>query len=126
MNKKVGSILVCAVSLGLFFQVSASGTAFADSSPGNPAKGRKIYKSFCAGCHGVHGDGKGKAGGVAFPPPANFTDPAFWKKHSKKFYLNVITNGYKDMPPWWDVITPGQIRDVFAYIRTFSPEAGSR
>ena len=37
------------------------------------ARGQKIYQVFCAGCHGLVGDGQGPAAPYLMPPPLNFT-----------------------------------------------------
>ncbi len=89
--------------------------------PGDPTRGKEVYNQYCYKCHGINGDGKGDVGGVAFPPPANFRDPALWKGKPDSFFIDVITNGYNygKMPPWWDVISKQDIQDVFAYIKTF-------
>jgi cytochrome c len=89
--------------------------------PGDPERGKVVYNQYCYKCHGVKGDGNGEVGGVSFPPPANFTDPALWKNRPDSFFIDVITNGYDygKMPPWWDVISKQEIQDVFAYIKTF-------
>jgi cytochrome c oxidase cbb3-type subunit 2 len=36
-------------------------------------RGRRIYQSFCIGCHGPIGDGMGPAQPLLNPPPLNFT-----------------------------------------------------
>jgi mono/diheme cytochrome c family protein len=37
------------------------------------AQGKRIYESFCIGCHGPIGDGMGPAERFLYPPPLNFT-----------------------------------------------------
>ena len=40
---------------------------------GGLARGKRIYESFCIGCHGPIGDGMGPAERFLYPPPLNFT-----------------------------------------------------
>lgn len=42
------------------------------SAPGFQ-RGKRIYESFCIGCHGPIGDGMGPAERYLYPPPLNFT-----------------------------------------------------
>jgi cbb3-type cytochrome c oxidase subunit II len=37
------------------------------------ARGKRIYQSYCIGCHGPIGDGMGPAQPYIYPPPLNFT-----------------------------------------------------
>ena len=48
----------------------------APSVPPNPDRGRSLYASNCAICHGVKGDGKGGAASGLSPLPTDFLDPA--------------------------------------------------
>jgi cytochrome c oxidase cbb3-type subunit II len=43
------------------------------TTPAGLERGRKIYQSFCIGCHGPIGDGMGPAQPHLYPPPLNFT-----------------------------------------------------
>ena len=108
----------------LVMAFAGSGNTAWALQPGDPARGKEVYNQYCYKCHGMNGDGKGEVGGVAFPPPSNFRDPALWKGKPDSFFIDVITNGYNygKMPPWWDVISKQDIQDVFAYIKTFRPK----
>ncbi len=43
------------------------------TSPPGLERGKRIYESFCIGCHGPIGDGMGPAERYLYPPPLNFT-----------------------------------------------------
>ena len=42
-----------------------------------PARLKTVHKGVCVPCHGEKGDGNGAAAVALNPKPANFTDPAF-------------------------------------------------
>lgn len=83
------------------------------------ASSKALYRQNCAVCHGITGNGKGLGGRGLTPPPANFTDPEFWKNKTDSFLTHVISNGIGEMPAWSETLTPTQIRDILSYIRTF-------
>lgn len=107
---------------GPFPAVCGLGLLLVSASPvlagGNPDAGKTVFFANCTACHGVNGDGKGPAAGSLSPPPANFTDPAFWKGKTDSFLIHVIQNGMGPMPAWSDTLTPQNIDDVLAYIKT--------
>jgi len=43
------------------------------TTPAGMERGRRIYQSYCIGCHGPVGDGMGEAEPDLYPPPLNFT-----------------------------------------------------
>ena len=98
------------------------GTPMTDKAglkPGDPVRGKKIYRSFCVQCHGLKGNGKGLAAPALMNKPANFTDPHLWTSHDESFFLDTIRHGRGGMAPYWDVLTPQQILDVLSYEKTF-------
>lgn len=51
------------------------------------------FNTTCGVCHGAAGDGKGPAGAALKPPPANFTDAAFWEGKDKAAIAKAIKEG---------------------------------
>jgi caa(3)-type oxidase subunit IV len=87
-----------------------------------------MYNVVCATCHGQAGDGTGAAGAALDPPPANFTDPAFWESRDMDRILNVITNGAVAvggsplMVGWSASFSSEQIQEFADYVAEFRPE----
>ena len=83
-------------------------------------RGEVVYKSNCILCHGVNGDGKGRAAKLYNPPPADLT-------HSDKnddYKMMIIRMGGKAMgrsevmPPWEGQISDQEINDLLKYLRS--------
>ena len=83
-------------------------------------RGEVVFKTNCILCHGVKGNGKGRASGLYDPPPADLT-------HSDKnddYKRMIITYGgeamgrSKVMPVWGEQLTKQEINDVVNYLRT--------
>jgi caa(3)-type oxidase subunit IV len=101
------------------------GTAAASSSGGGfDAAGP--YASVCASCHGAGGAGDGVAAPALNPPPANFTDPAFWAARSDDQVAQAILQGgaamglSAAMPAWSAMFDDAQATAMVKYLKTFS------
>lgn len=98
-------------------------------------EGRAVYEQYCAGCHGLEGQGqpdwnrKNESGELPAPPhgPEGHT----WK-HSDQMLYNIIAQGWRDpwnetdhktMPSYKGILTPREIRSVIEYLKTmWTPE----
>jgi len=93
-------------------------------------RGRNIYLSACAPCHGIRGDGKGPAAQGFDPAPRNF------RRGTYKFRTTVsgalpldkdlertVREGVPgtEMPRWKKVLSEQDIKAVVQYIKAFSP-----
>jgi len=104
MTKKLGAMTLVA---GLLAGASLLGApAKADT-----AAAEATYKAKCAGCHGA--DGKGKA---SMKTKDLASDEV--QKMSDADLSAVITKGKAPMPAYGSM-TPEQVKDMVAYIRTF-------
>jgi cytochrome c oxidase cbb3-type subunit III len=82
-------------------------------------RGEVVYKTNCILCHGIEGDGKGRAASLFHPPPVDLT-------HSDKddqYKTDMIRLGglamgrTSGMPPWEERLTETEIRDLVGYLR---------
>jgi caa(3)-type oxidase subunit IV len=82
----------------------------------------------CALCHGQAGDGTGPAGAALDPPPADFTDPAFWEMRDEERIFTAIRDGAAAvggsplMVPWRNSYSDEQIRELAEHVIGFRPE----
>ena len=80
----------------------------------------ETFKTLCARCHGVNGDGKGTSAIYLDPAPRNLTNAEFLVSKPESRFLTSIRQGVggTSMPPWGKVLNDEQIKGVFDYIST--------
>ncbi len=91
--------------------------------------GKPVYDKWCAGCHGVDGQGDGPAAGYMLPRPRDFTlgqyqirSTASGELPTDADLLRIIDDGMPGtaMPGWREQLSDADRRDLVAYIKTFS------
>ncbi len=89
------------------------------SLSGNSDSGKTAFGKYCANCHGPTGNGDGPIGQALVPPAANLT---ILSKKSDQEILDSIRMGRPGtaMPSWKNDLSPQEIHDVLAYIRTLA------
>jgi mono/diheme cytochrome c family protein len=86
------------------------------------ADGKADYTKQCVSCHGADGKGKTKMGEKLHIK--DLTDAKVQKEFTDEQAIKDISEGLKDdkgkvlMPAKKDKLTPEQIKDVVAYVRT--------
>ncbi|MBT3533562.1 MAG: cytochrome c [Rhodospirillaceae bacterium] len=108
-------ILITAAALALF--------AF-QTAPVSAAETEKVFKFYCAQCHGLTGKGDGPNVTKDFPvSPRNFTNAAEMNKLTDADLKNVIMDGGPSvskspmMPPWGKTLTTGQVDGLIKHLR---------
>lgn len=102
------------------------------SAAEDQTEGKRLYQSYCTGCHGASGKGDGPAGKTLSVKPADHTNGKKMSQYSDEHLVNVISKGgasvgkSPQMPAWGAVLKETQIQELVAYIRTLaSPQEGS-
>lgn len=102
--------------------------ASAGAQGGNMARGKKLYLTYCYLCHGVGGKGDGFAASVQPVRPRNLTNYAYMSTRTDKQLFDAISrggpafHGSMVMPAWRESLTPTQIWDLVAYVRSLHYE----
>ena len=130
MRNKQRLMVVFATLFFLFWSVRASETA---QSRHQIAEGERMYKSYCASCHGVDGSGNGPAASALKQQPPDlrriqaklgrFPTENIRKRISGEPRLPV--HGSKEMPVWGMILRRSDINSLVAYVesiqRPFEP-----
>lgn len=92
---------------------------------GDPDNGQELHLEHCASCHGL----EGAADVVVMhmdETPADQSDPEYMKTIPDGYLYLAICRGGEGigksvvMAPWGDFFSDQEIRDLIAWIRTFS------
>ncbi len=85
----------------------------APSRSPDPASGGVIFSATCFACHGINGEG------TAAVPALNSTE--MLTRYDDDYFGEGIAQGRpsRDMPTWGKVLSPAEIDDVVAYIRSW-------
>ncbi|MFZ5469773.1 MAG: FTR1 family protein [Myxococcota bacterium] len=73
--------------------VAAGGLARSPRRPPDLERGRALFATACAACHGVHGDGQAELSSTMNPPPASFLDPERMSALTPYKAFNTISHG---------------------------------
>lgn len=89
-------------------------------------EGKRMYLTYCSGCHGESGKGDGPAARSLPIKPTNHTDGTIMNQLSDKFLFDIITKGGAAadkspfMPAWGSQLKEKQIREIIVYIRSLA------
>ncbi len=86
------------------------------------AKGKKLYKQYCAICHGEEGRGDGFNAFNLNPRPADLTEVC--KEREDGYIIKIVTEGTKAVgksslsPPYGRTIQKEDINAIISYLKT--------
>jgi mono/diheme cytochrome c family protein len=118
--------LLCTV---LLLGVSLAWTAPAPAQTPAPSayeRGKTLYETHCAVCHGVDGRADTPLGRMLNPRPRNFADPVEMARLTVDRTYQAIKEGRPGtaMAAWEQVLTETQIGDVIDYIHSLASPRG--
>ena len=94
------------LSLGLVLACTSAEAQDPQSFPREQIdKGAEVYSTYCVPCHGAAMDYPGGSFDLRTFPPQQY--PRF---------ANSVTKGKNNMPPWGDVLQPGDLEALWAYV----------
>lgn len=88
----------------LFVALSAAGAA-AQTLPAEAKRGAALYAAHCTNCHGEH-----------MKNPQWGIDLATFPRSEPQRFVNSVTYGLGNMPPWGDLLKPDDIKALWAYV----------
>lgn len=88
----------------LLFSVAASAQDAAGAT--TPERGKQLYQSYCARCHGVN---MVNVGGAAFDLRTLGADERERFEHS-------VTQGVRAMPAWGSILKPADVQALWSYV----------
>ena len=109
MKHRLMSLIICATLGALFYaaQVNATGQNKEQAT----ARGRKLFLTYCASCHGVDGSGNGRVAVSLNQPPSDLRRilarhgkfPAEEVRKKIAGDLTLPVHGQRDMPVWGEI-----------------------
>ncbi len=96
------------------------------AQPGIAAKGKPVYVTFCASCHGEDGAADGPMAAALNPKPAQHNDGAYMNALSDEHLFKVVKLGGPAvgksplMAGWGGSINDAQICDIIAFMRSIA------
>ena len=96
---------VVGAGLGLVLVGAGAGAQPADFPTAQIEKGADTFATYCSPCHGPHMDYPGGSFDLrTFPPD----------QHAR--FVNSVTKGKNNMPPWGDLFAADDIEALWAYV----------
>ncbi len=115
----IGSVVIFSFGLLAMTLVSAHG-----ASKGDAAKGKEVFDTKCASCHGSTGKGDGPAAAALPTKPRDLSDASYVSTLTDDHIFKTVKEGGAAvgksplMPPWGSVLSEEDIWNVVAYIRS--------
>ena len=100
---RAGRGVACLLALA-----SAVGVAWAQPADAAPSaeRGRQLYMSYCARCHGIN----------MVTPGAAFFDLRTLTPAEQERFERSVTQGLRAMPAWGSILKPADVQSLWTYV----------
>ena len=99
---------LCLIGAPVALAANDEPAADAAPTPELAAQGKALYTQLCSHCHGVN---------MVNPGTSSFDLRKFPHDDQARF-VNSVTHGKNTMPAWGDMLQPGEIEALWAYVLT--------
>ena len=92
-------------------------------------RGGKVFRHYCAVCHGSEGRGDGFNSTNLALPPQDFSSSEFWQQMTDEHLFLAVSKGGPAngksvlMPAWGRTLTGRQMDDIVAFLHTLASQA---
>lgn len=116
-------------ALALAGALLATSRAAAAPAPSEPGLGKRVYDTYCVGCHGENGDGQGPAAPMLLVKPRDFTKGVYkfrstpdGKLPTDQDLFRIVTQGVnRTAMPAFRLLPESERSAVVEYIKGFYP-----
>jgi mono/diheme cytochrome c family protein len=132
-NKRLVALALVAaagfLSLSALARTASGGELVVVTEEESLSHGKVLYATYCAGCHGTSGDGKGVAADMLIVKPRDFTSGLYKFRSTPNGtlptdadLLRTITNGVnRTSMPEWSLLPDQERMALVQYVKSFYP-----
>lgn len=130
---RTGRLLLTATLVATTFRVSLAAMPTPDAATIR-AQGERVYVTYCVGCHGEKGDGKGPAADMLIVKPRDFTKGLFKFRSTptgtlptdEDLYRTITRGVNRTSMPEWSLLPDRERFAVVEYVKGFYPDWSKR
>lgn len=100
--------LVAALLLGMSLSLVSAAAAAQPAQAQAADKGRQLYNSYCARCHGLN----------MVTPGSAFFDLRTLRSDEQERFERSVSQGLRAMPAWGSILKPDDMQALWAYVST--------
>jgi mono/diheme cytochrome c family protein len=131
MKQRLVFLIICIMLCSAFYPAQAHQGG---QNQTQLARGKKLFLSYCASCHGVDGSGDGTVAPTLKQPPPDLRRiqakqgkfPAEDVRKKIAGDLTLPVHGGKDMPVWGLILSPSDINNLVKYLESIQRPFDSR